>query len=331
MQRIIFIVLVSFLTLTAQNKPLAENLKRSNYKAAFNKCMDMKNNARSRKDQFYWRYYFLRIALIWDNENEFNRSGITYEDFQKIFKEFDKMKVDDAKKTEIKNLYHRYFYPLKIYIKSKKEETAELNQNTIGKFGFRIVNANDKDVRPYLTPLQLLRINQLDNNNRINNKLKEIEFKPVKTNKKYLAYNLPDVPLLQADNQNLGYMIQYTFINKEGKKQTEEIKRIATFSKGTKKNRRIAILENGIDQANLGIKYPPGLIDLRFKNGIPNIKVDNAKVLNNYKKDGYLRLEVAPKERVIVELINNQKKEDESAVWPIAIAIIGGISFILAR
>jgi len=44
MQRIIFIVLVSFLTLTAQNKPLAENLKRSNYKAAFNKCMDMKNN-----------------------------------------------------------------------------------------------------------------------------------------------------------------------------------------------------------------------------------------------------------------------------------------------
>ena len=321
MYRIYILICLGFVSLYAQNEPLETNLSQKNYRGAYEKCMYLKKKARTANEHFYWRYYYIKIALGWNKEKEFNESKISYHKYKAVMKELMENAGFETQKTEIKKLHKRYFYPLKVVIKSYIQNVRE-NENPVGYFGFRIISAGQSDLS--LTPLQKERLAYLSHFDRIQKKnFKEIEFKFYRSS--YFYSELEDIPLLQADNPNLGYVIQYEYENAPKRYETEKV----PFSLGTKENRRVAILKE-IKTNSLAIKTQYNSVLIYFTNGISNINVRNAKIINNYNKDGYLHLKVKNNDKVTIEL-KEMGKSKISNVWTIAIGIMGVITFILAR
>lgn len=332
MYKILFLILLYLPTLYAQNSAIENNLKHNQYKAAFAKDKGMKRVARTAEENFWWRYYYLKIALAWENPAQFKKEKITYATFQRIRRELRELKLPnkEAQRKEIENLYKKYFYPLKIVLKTKNPELAAQNQNPVGRFGFRLVETDEN--KKYLTPLQLQRIRELAKNERLlENNLKTIEFKIYKD--KYFLYELEDVPVLQADNPNLGYVIQYAYINKKKKRIKESSgNKKATFSQGTLPERRMVILSGNVSKsADIAVTLPPNMVFVYYKEGIEDIEVKNAKVVHKNNEKKYLELEIQPKAKVLLTIKEPPKSKNKSNIWPKAIAVMAVISFILAR
>jgi hypothetical protein len=322
--------------LKAQDISLENNLKNNSYISAFDKCMDLKTKAKNTNDNFWWRYYYLRIAMAWDKKSDkdssFIKAKISFQKVQEYLNEIKEMNGFNQEISEIEQKYQTYFYPLKIFLHSDKPEQAIQNAEPTGKFAF-LLKIIKEEHEEYLTLLQKLRLKELKESKLSADNLQDIKFRMHKNNG-YFYYELHNVPVLQADNSKLGYTVQYAYMDKQGnRKQKDTGLKTISFSSGAKIESRIAVLEGVQGDALLKIVPPANIVYLYFKDGIGNMRVNNANIINSksYEKDGFMALEVKPDAKISLTIDNQQKKNEISSAWPVAIAAIGLISLVLAR
>ena len=308
---------------------IKHNLNQKQYQLALNRANKLLSSSDEKDKQYGWYYYVLTV-LQWDKPKELPSE----ESFEKLKKYYQLLKKVDGKtllvkkeeKEKVIELYERMFKPVLMIIEVESKKDYE----PVGIFRFRFTTT-EKNKNELLRPIQEKRYEELGKTD-----YKKIEFKQKKDN--YFAYTIPDVPVLQSPNEEVGYSIAFRQKGmRNGKMIENRQKSLDPFILPC----NLAYLDKtlavklDVDQELLQPKLPPGYVLLDFRHTLPLLDISQLDVINRdtYKQDGYLILNVNDADRLEIRVKDNtiQKSLNKTITLPVAVGAIALILFIVIR
>lgn len=307
-------------------KLIENNLRQKQYEQAYNRVKKLLSSRG--KDKVLGYYYYVLTALQWNKEPL--PQGIdlkTVKKYYELLKKADSRSLKNNEKA-IK-LYEQMFRPVRMVIQIPLSKF----QQPVGYFYFRFTTA-DADL---LTPLQKKQY-QILNSNKMN--FKKIAFEPyekiVDDGNFYFYYEIQDVPVLQSNNDEVGYAIDFWqkgIINGKERKHHIELKEFILPCNLETLNDDLAVLLN-VDKTLIESRLPEGYVRLDFATLVPTLDLGNLDVLNkdSYQKDGCLIIKTADRDRLELRIKNTKgNKKTDSIALPAAIGSLALILFIVSR